>query len=65
MKNTIELTKYEYKIVLESIGLDIILGFLETTRLDSILGETKYDQDEIGLIMAKLGDKEMIDIHLK
>lgn len=41
----------------------ILLNILDTERLDAILGDSGYNQDEIGLIMAKLGDKEMKDIH--
>lgn len=43
----------------------VLLDVLDTVRLDAILEENKFDQDEIGLIMAKLGDKEMESIHLK
>lgn len=43
---------------------EILLNILDSERIDSINGDNKLDQDELGLIMAKLGREDMKDIYL-
>ena len=46
----IELNKKEIKLLLE---------ILDSLRVDSIVGDNNLDQDELGSLMAKLGDESM------
>lgn len=54
--NSVKLTQME---------VDILLDLLRQARVDAILYENFYDQDDLGLIMAKLGEPDMIDIYLE
>lgn len=44
---------------------DTLLDLLRAARVDSILDDNTYDQDELGLLMAKLGESDMIEIYLE
>lgn len=44
---------------------DLIVGILESLRIDSINEENNLCQDELGLILAKLGVKEYTKIYLQ
>ena len=44
---------------------DTLLDLLRIARVDSILDDNTYDQDELGLLMAKLGESDMIEIYLE
>jgi hypothetical protein len=47
------------EIELDKSEVDLLLRILDTSRVDSIVGDNNLDQDDIGRIMAKLGDESM------
>lgn len=51
-----ELTKQEKRLLLD---------ILDSIRIDAILEQNNMNHDEIGLIMAKLGDKMMKKLYIK
>lgn len=52
------------KVKLTKIEVDILLDLLRVARVDAILEDNNYDQDELGLLMAKLGEPDMVDVYL-
>ena len=44
--------------------INILLDILDSTRIDSILGDNHFCQDELGLIMAKLGRDDMKSVYI-
>jgi hypothetical protein len=43
---------------------DLMIGILESLRIDSILNENDLCQDELGMILSKLGSKEYTEVYL-
>lgn len=43
---------------------EILLDLLDSARIEALLEENKFDPDDLGLLMAKLGRKDMIDVYL-
>lgn len=48
---------------LEESEVNILLEILDSTRIDAILEEIDLCQDELGVIMAKLGREDMKGVY--
>lgn len=44
--------------------IDLIMQILENCRVDAILEENELDVDELGIIMAKLGNENYKELYL-
>lgn len=43
---------------------EILLKLLDSERIDAIVGDSNFDQDDLGMIMAKFGREDMKEVYL-